>query len=138
MSISIEAIVAILALFVALPPAILTVKHWFLRRRLQRDTREITLAPSFNVPKLTTRVQTDQLEPTAFLASSPQPSSPRYAASRTASIRMILENGPERHCLEITRGQHPRELIDPGPGVPVLLDAQAIGQVNDSQTTRTT
>ncbi|KAI8948877.1 hypothetical protein F4801DRAFT_555577 [Xylaria longipes] len=123
MSISIEAIVAILALFVALPPAILTVKHWFLRRRLQRDTREITL---------------DQLEPTAFLASSPQPSSPRYAASRTASIRMILENGPERHCLEITRGQHPRELIDPGPGVPVLLDAQAIGQVNDSQTTRTT
>lgn len=43
MSISIEAIVAILALLVALPPAILILKHWFLRRQLQRDTREIQL-----------------------------------------------------------------------------------------------
>ncbi|KAI1114762.1 hypothetical protein F5Y14DRAFT_412736 [Nemania sp. NC0429] len=123
MSISIEAIIAILALLVALPPAILIVKHWLLRRQIQRNAHEIHLDP---------------MEPPAFLASSPQPSSPRYAASRTGSIRMIIENGPERHCLEITRDQHHREVVGPGPGVSLLSDAQAVGQVNSSQNPRTT
>ncbi|KAI1188871.1 hypothetical protein F5B17DRAFT_393713 [Nemania serpens] len=51
---------------------------------------------------------------------------------------MILEHGPERHCIEMVRGQYSRELIGPEPGIPLLLDAQAIEQINNSQTIRTT
>ncbi|KAI1120082.1 hypothetical protein F5Y10DRAFT_259126 [Nemania abortiva] len=74
----------------------------------------------------------------AFLTPSPQPASPRCTALRTLSVRMILEIGPERHNLEIGGYQRPLELIDTGPGVPLLLDDQAAEQVNDSQTTRIT
>ncbi|KAI1367468.1 hypothetical protein F5Y08DRAFT_298593 [Xylaria arbuscula] len=51
---------------------------------------------------------------------------------------MILENGSERHCLEVTQAQHPRSLADSESDVPLLLGTQSIEQNNDPQTNRPT
>ncbi|KAI0459622.1 hypothetical protein F5B21DRAFT_455434 [Xylaria acuta] len=114
MELSIEAIVAIIALFVALPPVVVILARLFRRYR----SRHVS-----------------QGEPTAELelesaprtfTPSPQPS-PLNPPWRTTSIRMVVEDCGQRHLFEVTRDRQYEEPIDPESNLPLLAGSQSAG-----------
>ncbi|KAI0907243.1 hypothetical protein F4824DRAFT_467550 [Ustulina deusta] len=112
MPLSVEAIVAVIALFVALPPTMVILMQVCCRNR-----SHLTRGGS--------PVERDlELAPTSGPATSPPQPSLLYLPWRTTSIRMVFEESGQRQLLEITRGQPPEEVITSEADVPLLQTSQ--------------
>ncbi|KAI3318412.1 hypothetical protein HD806DRAFT_512191 [Xylariaceae sp. AK1471] len=119
MQLSNEAIVAIIALLVALPPAIVIMLQLLYRFRSRHFVRE--------PPRELGTTAEMELEPILRVpATSPMQPSPLNPAWRTTSIRMVFEDGSQRHCFEIKRDQPSEDLVNSQPNVPLLLGRQSM------------
>ncbi|KAI1750032.1 hypothetical protein F4782DRAFT_511054 [Xylaria castorea] len=107
MELSIEAIVAIIALFVALPPVVIILAQLFRRYRSRYGLHG---EPSAEL----------ELEP-ALRTFSPSPQPPTLNSPwRTTSIRMVVEDCGQRQLLEITQDRQYEESINAELNLPLL------------------
>ncbi|KAI0429368.1 hypothetical protein F5Y09DRAFT_310361 [Xylaria sp. FL1042] len=115
MQLSVETIVAIIALFVALPPIAMIFVQLFRRYRSQRlvqeecrETAELELQPMVRNP----------------FTSPPSSQSATLSSPWRTTIRMVFEDGSRTQLFEVTRNQPSDEFIGSGSDVCLLADSQ--------------
>ncbi|KAI0815400.1 hypothetical protein GGR55DRAFT_345297 [Xylaria sp. FL0064] len=115
MQISVEAIIAIVGLFVALPPIFLLLVKLYRRYRFKCVIREQS-------------AESAELELQPMVRDSVTSASPPQAAAQNlpwrTTIRMIFEDGNRTQLLELSRNQQSNELVGSGSDVHLLADGQ--------------